>query len=317
MTNEKEQEVIPVNVVTSSDIQKEIPQTSKKIERSKMSPELLQKIEANIKPIDLFQCTLCENYFRSKADFRIHFDNVHQVKKAERSDIYSKLSQKITKYSNGSTPKTMTQCNLCDKLFTKEMEFGVHLTDEHVEAIDVRIKELESKNYDVMEALTAMQEEREIVLKQREIKYEKKLRQKRKRQAKKHQQQTEMTKKETSEDESITNNEIILDETISHVQDQSQDSKLHTFEHGNEEEFNSKVIKDSIQLAEESNVQDLEHANEVIVEVPNVEGATGIAGTSTEISKYIDSLELEVRCLKVSQQFFESTKEKTSTRTKT
>ena len=78
---------------------------------------------------------------------------------------------------------------------------------------------------------------------------------------------------------------------------------MHTFEHGNEEEFNSKVIKDSIQLAEETNVQDLEHANEVI------EGSTGIAGTSTEISKYIDSLELEIRCLKVSQQFFESTKE--------
>ena len=101
MTNEKEQEVIPVNVVTSSDIQKEIPQTSKKIERSKMSPELLQKIEANIKPIDLFQCTLCENYFRSKADFRIHFDNVHQVKKAERQkgltsiQNYPKRSQNI------------------------------------------------------------------------------------------------------------------------------------------------------------------------------------------------------------------------------
>ena len=126
-----------------------------------------------------------------------------------------------------------------------------------------------------------------------------------------------MIKNETSEEEPITNNEIILDETISHVQDQSQeqsqDSKLHKFEHGQEitreDEFVSKVVKDSIQLPEEANVQDLEHANEVIDDVPNVEGATGIAGTSTEISKYIDSLELEVRCLKVSQQFFESTKE--------
>ena len=92
---------------------------------------------------------------------------------------------------------------------------------------------------------------------------------------------------------------------------QSPDSKSENLEHVQDildKNTDETDIEPTFATPEDSKSSNADHANEglddQIAEVANI----GMSGSSTEISTYIDSLELENHCLKVSQQFFETIK---------
>ena len=109
---------------------------------------------------------------------------------------------------------------------------------------------------------------------------------------------------------------VIIDPTVKSQQSsledpQSPDSKSENLEHVQDildKNTDETDIEPTFATPEDSKSSNADHANEglddQIAEVANI----GMSGSSTEISTYIDSLELENRCLKVSQQFFETIK---------
>ena len=221
--------------------------------------------------------------------------NVVKIDKEEGSDFYPETLEEFLKinpqYASSICQVEMSQCSFCDKPFRTETECINHIKKDHKAEVQKK------------EKLEIQQKVQELV----EKSIRRKERQKRKKQAKK---AKKCQKSETQITESVKQSV----ESLPNVQNESKFSKS--------EKFEKKEIHENIELTvsqnsaeppevEESIVQVLEHANEVI-DVPEVEGATGISGSSTDISKYIDSLELEIRCLKVSQQFFATTKEENS-----
>ena len=222
---------------------------------------------------------------------------------SESEETSSKSSLDGTKLSKMIEKVDAIKCTLCDAIYLTREEHRDHFDEVHR-------SQLEKSQEIALELINAEHEQSKN----------------RNATSGKRQRKRKSSKKAKGVVEAIENkNESIADanyepvtsmEESSSVEIESQDSKSENSEHVQdtlEGNFDETEIKDFPKTLEDPtldishDLKDFEHNNEVI-DVSNVEGASGISGSNDDICKYIDSLELEIRCLKMSQQFFESTK---------
>ena len=249
---------------------------------SRQKLKKIMKVRQNLANGIIIQCELCSMIFATREERRHHLIKEHNFSlKVIGSEHF---------HNNHKSSENLISCEHSKCTCSKESD------DDGLSVVREQLNELE--DYDLTKVLQYLGEEK------KEKSEEQKTRQKRKKQAKKAKKVNEI--KESKEN--VIKDPIAKTPEGSSVEDDSSDSKSEGSEHV-QDILDETDSKENIANLEDSKSFMLEQANEVI-DVHNFEGAAGgNSEASTEVSKYIDSLELENRCLKVSQQFFETTKE--------
>ena len=279
--DDEEIDVIEPNLTKILQSMPHVSAGSNGIDFSKMTSMEIASVKTEmLKYCDEFQylrCKFCSKLFQSHEKFEIHMDKDHD---ADAEGI-------------GHDGYQIFICMPCRgqgkrKMFRSKEGFHIHFNESHMSELNP---------YNLTKVLQYLGEEPK-----NEKSEKQKSRQKRKKLAKKAKKV-----KEIEEAKENANKDSMVKSQESSAEDDSLESKSESSENIQDiidDDIGENNIKDPI---EDSKLPNLEQANKS-KDFPNVEGATGISGSSLEISSYIDSLELENRCLKVSQQFYETTK---------